>query len=461
MRVSYKPHLKEFFLRDLTEGKEGTLILNFALPMLAGNVFQQMYNVVDSIIIGKVLGKEALAAVGANFPLIFALISFVVGIAIGSTVIISQYFGAKQMDRVKRTIDTLYIFMFFASIIITTVGILTSKYIFQLISLPDDVIPLAIDYFTVYATGFIFFFGFQGTSAILRGLGDSKTPLYFLIISTLTNIGLDLFFVIGLGWGVKGVALATVIAQAGAFFTIVWYLNRYHSFLDFSPLKMRFDKEIFKKSLKIGLPTGFQQTFVSLGFLALYRIVNMFGTPTIAAYTIAMRIDMFAAMPAMNFSAALSTFVGQNIGANKFERIGRGLNSTLGMTSIISVTVTILAMFFAEPLMYLFTNDAEVVAVGKQYIYVVSGFYIVFSTMFIINGVLRGAGDTFFPMIITILSLWVIRIPASYLLSLKMGTLGIWWGIPVAWAFGVIASYIYYKTGRWKSKVVVKYNKAV
>lgn len=446
-------------MRDLTEGKEGKLILNFALPMLAGNVFQQMYNVVDSIIIGKVLGKEALAAVGANFPLIFALISFVVGIAIGSTVIISQYFGAKQMDWVKRTIDTLYIFMFFATIIITTVGILTSKYIFQLISLPDDVIPLAVDYFTVYATGFIFFFGFQGTSAILRGLGDSKTPLYFLIISTLTNIGLDLFFVIGLGWGVKGVALATVIAQAGAFFTIVWYLNRYHSFLDFSPLKMRFDKEIFKKSLKIGLPTGFQQTFVSLGFLALYRIVNMFGTPTIAAYTIAMRIDMFAAMPAMNFSAALSTFVGQNIGANKFERIGRGLNSTLGMTSIISVTVTILAMFFAEPLMYLFTNDAEVVAVGKQYIYVVSGFYIVFSTMFIINGVLRGAGDTFFPMIITILSLWVIRIPASYFLSLKIGTLGIWWGIPVAWVFGVIASYVYYKTGRWKSKAVVKHDK--
>ncbi|MEE4258589.1 MAG: MATE family efflux transporter [Bacteroidales bacterium] len=445
-------------MRNLTEGKEGKLILNFALPMLAGNVFQQMYNIVDSIIIGKVLGKEALAAVGANFPLIFALISFVVGIAIGATVIISQYFGAKQMDRVKRTIDTLYIFMFFASILITTVGMLTSKYIFQLISLPDNVIPLAVDYFNVYATGFVFFFGFQGTSAVLRGLGDSKTPLYFLIISTLTNIGLDLFFVLGLGWGVKGVALATVIAQAGAFFTIIWYLNRYHTFLDFSPLKMRFDREIFKKSLKIGLPTGFQQTFVSLGFLALYRIVNMFGTSTIAAYTIAMRIDMFAAMPAMNFSAALSTFVGQNIGANKFERIGRGLNSTLGMTSIISVSVTMLAMFFAEPLMYLFTNDAEVVAVGKQYIYVVSGFYIVFSTMFIINGVLRGAGDTFFPMIITILSLWVIRIPASYFLSLKIGTLGIWWGIPVAWAFGVIASYIYYKTGRWKLKAVVKHD---
>jgi len=336
-------------LKDLTQGKEGKLILNFALPMLAGNVFQQMYNVVDSIIIGKVLGKEALAAVGANFPLIFALISFVVGIAIGSTVIIAQYYGAKQMDKVKRTIETLYIFMFFAAIFITVVGILASDYIFMLISLPDEVKHLAVDYFNVYAIGFIFFFGFQGTSAILRGLGDSKTPLYFLIISTITNIGLDIFFVVVLGWGVKGVALATVIAQAGAFFTIIWYLNRYHSFMDFSPLKMRFDREIFKKSLKIGLPTGVQQTVVSIGFLALYRIVNMFGTPTIAAYSIAMRIDMFVAMPAMNFSAALSTFVGQNIGANKFERIGRGLNSTLGMSSIISVVVTILAMFFAEP----------------------------------------------------------------------------------------------------------------
>ena len=444
-------------MKDLTQGKEGKLILNFALPMLAGNVFQQMYNVVDSIIIGKVLGKEALAAVGANFPLIFALISFVVGIAIGSTVIIAQYFGAKQMDKVKRTIDTLYIFMFFAAIFITVVGILASDYIFMLISLPDEVIHLAVDYFKVYAIGFIFFFGFQGTSAILRGLGDSKTPLYFLIISTITNIGLDIFFVVVLGWGVKGVALATVIAQAGAFFTIIWYLNRYHSFMDFSPLKMRFDREIFKKSLKIGLPTGVQQTVVSIGFLALYRIVNMFGTPTIAAYSIAMRIDMFVAMPAMNFSAALSTFVGQNIGANKFERIGRGLNSTLGMSSIISVVVTILAMLFAEPLMYLFTNDAEVVDIGKQYLYVVSGFYIIFSTMFILNGVLRGAGDTVFPMIITILALWVIRIPASYFLSLKIGYMGIWWGIPVAWTFGVIATYTYYKTGRWKSKAVVKH----
>ncbi|MDP2723428.1 MAG: MATE family efflux transporter [Bacteroidales bacterium] len=447
-------------MKDLTTGKEGRRILNFAIPMLLGNVLQQMYNVVDSIIIGKVLGKEALAAVGANFPLIFALISFVVGIAIGATVIIAQFYGAKQMDKVKRTVDTLYIFMFFASIFLTVVGITFSKGIFRMIDLPEEVIPLAVSYLKIYAIGFVFFFGFQGTSAILRGLGDSKTPLYFMVVSTIINIALDLLFVVAFGWGIEGVAAATVIAQAGAFFSIVWYLNKYHKFLDFSPLKMKFDRDIFKKSLQIGLPSGFQQTAVAIGFLALYRIVNTFGTPTVAAYSVATRIDSFATLPAMAFSAALSTFVGQNIGANKFERIGKGLNATLLMISVIAITVSASAVIFAEPLMRLFTNkeDFEVVTIGVKYLRIVSPFYVVFSLMFIFNGVLRGAGDTLFPMFITILALWIIRLPLSYLLSLKFDAIGIWWGIPIAWAFGVIASSLYYKTGNWKKKAVVKHD---
>jgi len=449
-------------LKDLTTGKEGKRILNFAIPMLLGNVLQQMYNVVDSIIIGKVLGKEALAAVGANFPFIFALISFVVGVAIGATVIISQYFGAKQMEQVKKTIDTLYIFMFFASLLLTTLGIAGSRFIFEMIDLPEEVIPMAVAYFNIYALGFIFFFGFQGTSAILRGLGDSKTPLYFLVISTVINIALDVLFVVVFKWGIEGVAAATVIAQGGAFVTIVWYLNKYHSFLDFSPLKMKFDKEIFKKSLQIGLPSGFQQTFVAMGFLALYKIVNMFGTPTVAAYSVATRIDSFATMPAMAFSAALSTFVGQNIGANKYDRIGKGLNATLIMISLVAITISASTVIFAEPLMRLFTNkeDVEVVAIGVDYLRIVSPFYLVFSLMFIFNGVLRGAGDTVFPMFITLLALWVIRLPISYWLSLKMDAIGIWWGIPIAWGFGVMASFLYYKTGKWKKKAVVKHDQS-
>ena len=432
--------------------------MNFAIPMLFGNVFQQLYNVVDSIIVGKVIGDEALAAVGANFPFIFALISFVVGIAIGATIIIAQYFGAKQMENMKRTIDTLFIFMFFASIIITLVGIWLSKYVFEMIDLPADVAPMAIQYFNVYAIGFIFFFGFQGTSAILRGLGDSKTPVYFLIGSTILNIALDLLFVVVFRWGIVGVAAATVISQGCAFFAIIWYINKFHRLIDISPLKMRFDMSIFKKSLRIGLPTGFQHTFVALGFLALYRIVNVFGTPTIAAYSIAMRIDSFAVMPAMNFSAAISTFVGQNIGANKFERIGKGLKSTLLMINSISLAVTIFAVIFAGPLISLFTDSKEVIEIGKQYIYIVTPFYIVFSTMFILNGLLRGAGDTFIPMIITLLALWAVRLPTSWFLSEEIGSIGIWWGIPIAWFFGAILSYIYYLSGRWKKKAVVKHD---
>ena len=443
-------------MKDLTEGKEGKLILNFALPMLLGNLFQQLYNVVDSIVIGRVLGKEALAAVGASFPLIFMLISFVVGIAMGSTIIIAQYFGARKMDMVRKAIDTLYVFMFFASILLMIIGALVSNQIFRLISLPEEVIPLAVDYFTVYTLGFVFMFGFQGTSAILRGLGDSRTPVYFLIGSTLLNIALDLLFVIKFGWGVKGVALATIIAQAAAFLTLVMYLNRYHSFLNFAPRRMRLDWEIFRKSLKIGLPSGMQNTFVSVGFLALYSIVNMFGTATIAAYSIAMRIDSFAVLPAMNFSAAMTTFTGQNIGANKMARLGRGLNATLKMMAVVSITISTIAVIFAVPIVSLFTLDQEVINIGKDYLYIVSPFYLVFATMFIFNGLLRGAGDTITSMLITLITLWFFRVPASYLLSVKFGSIGIWWGIPVAWVIGLAISLVYYKTGRWRSKAVVK-----
>jgi putative MATE family efflux protein len=444
-------------LKDLTTGKVGKQIFFFALPMLMGNVFQQLYNVVDTIVVGKALGKDALAAVGASFPLIFILISFVVGIAMGSTVVISQFYGAKQMEKVKKAIDTLNIFMFFAAIFLTFFGRWASSYIFKIIDLPEAASIQAVNYFNVYAFGFIFFFGFQGTSAILRGLGDSKTPFYFLIISTLTNIGLDILFVFGFGWGIKSVAAATVIAQGIAFFAIEYYLNKYHSFLDFNPRKMKFDKEMFRKSLKIGLPAGVQQTFVSIGFLALYRIVNGFGTSTIAAYAVAMRIDAFAALPAMNFSAALSTFTGQNIGAGRMDRVSIGLKATLIMIAGVALSVTALALLFANPLMHAFTNDPEVIKVGIEYIYIVSPFYLIFSSMFVLMGLLRGAGDTMFTMIMTIIALWIIRIPVSYWLSQLFGTQGIWWGIPIAWSVGITISTLYYFSGRWKTKALIKY----
>ena len=443
-------------MRDLSEGKVARQIFVFALPMIIGNVFQQFYNIVDTIIIGRYIGTDALAAAGASFPVIFVLISLVIGVTTGTTIIISQYFGAKDYEAVKRAIDTTFVFLFFASILLTLAGLLGIGMIWWLIGLPEHLVPDATLYFNIFAAGLVLMFGYNATSAILRGLGDSKTPLFFLIISTILNIGFDLLFVLVFHWGIAGVAVATVLAQAIAFGLSIVYLNRTHKIIRFAYRGLTFDKEIFRNSLRIGLPTGFQHTCVALSMMALLTIVNRFGATTIAAYTIAGRIDSFAALPAMNFGLALSTFVGQNLGAGKPERIRAGLRSTLIMANVISVLVSLTAWFFGRELMRAFTSDPEVIEIGYSYLVIVSSFYIIFSSMFVTQGVLRGAGDTLVSMFITLFSLWALRIPFSYLLSLRYGTDGIWWGIPIAWLFGFLASYIYYKSGRWKRKAVVK-----
>jgi len=443
-------------MRNLTEGKPGKLILQFAAPMLIGNVFQQLYNVADSIIVGKFLGKEALAAVGSSFPLIFMLVSFIIGIATGTTIIIAQYFGARNIEKVKRSIDTLNIVLLAASVLVTAFGIAFSVPIFRLIRLPEEVISGASLYMNMYLTGTFFFFGFNGVSAVLRGLGDSKTPLYFLIISTIANIFLDLLFIVVFKWGIAGAAWATVISQGGALVTLIFYLNRTHQLVRITWRKPVWDKEIFVQSIRIGLPTGFQQTFVSLGMLALLRIVNDYGTATIAAYSVASRIDGLASLPAMNFGAALSTYTGQNIGANKIKRVREGLVATLNISSLVAVSTSILILIFRHELMALFSSNHEVIDTGARYLLIVSGFYVTFSSMFVIGGVMRGAGDTLIPMFITLFSLWIVRIPFAWILSHRIGEDGIWWAIPIAWFIGMALSYIYYRLGRWKNKAVIK-----
>jgi len=445
-------------MKDLSSGNEFKLILHFATPMLLGNVFQQLYNVVDSIVVGNFIGKEALAAVGASFPILFTLISLVLGVAIGSTIVIAQFFGAKDINNVKRTIDTLYIFLAIASVIISIVGITFSTDIFRLIRMPEEAIPEAVAYFNIYIGGAILFFGFNGTSAILRGLGDSKTPLYFLMLSTVLNIILDLVFIVWFGWGIKAVAAATLLAQGIAFISVVLYLNKTHPVIKLTLRRMIFDKDIFLKGAKIGFPIGFQQAFVALSMMAMYWLVNRFGTNATAAYSVVFRIDSFAALPAMNFANAFSTFVGQNLGANRPERVRTGLWATFRMTTTITVTISLIAIIFNRPLMQLFTQDPAVIEIGASYLKIVAFFYITFSTMFVVGGVMRGAGDTFVPMLITFFALWVVRIPVCYFLSEKFGYIGLWWGIPVAWVIGMSLSYLYYLTGRWKKKVVVRHD---
>lgn len=444
-------------MRDLTTGKEGKLILEFAAPMLLGTVFQQLFSIVDSIVVGNFIGKEALAAVGASFPVIFVMISMIIGIVMGTTVVISQYFGAGDMVKVKRAIDTMYIYSTIAGAIASILGLLLAEPLLRLLDLPEDIMPGALLYLRIYLSGIVIFFGFNGTSAALRGLGDSKTPLYFLIVATVANIILVLLFVAVFGWGIAGAAYATLVANTIAFGLAIYWLNKTHKLIRIAIKGLHFDREIFRQSIRIGLPTGVQQTLVALGGLALLGIVNQFGTDIIAGYSVASRLDMMAVVPAMSFSHALATFVGQNIGANKFDRIKTGLVSTIKMAGLVSIVTTLIVIFGGHLIMSLFTKDEAVIHAGDEYLTIVSASYIIFALMFIYNGLLRGAGDTVLPMFFSLLSLWLIRIPIAWFLSNKIGSTGIWWSIPAGWAVGLALSYFYYKTGRWKKMAVVKY----
>jgi putative MATE family efflux protein len=443
-------------MKDFTTGKEAGLILRFATPMLLGNLFQQLYNVTDRIIVGQVISEKALAAVGASFPILFALISFSIGIASGGTIVISQYFGAKDYNNVRKAINTLYFFFFIASIILSATGIILSESIFRLTKLPEEVIPYAKVYFNTIALGIVVFFGFNGTSAILRGLGDSKTPLFFLIIASIFNIILDLLFVVVFKWGVAGAAYATIISHLGAFITAIVYLNKTHKLININFLKLKFDKKIFYQSVKIGVPAGLQHTFVAIGMIALYRVVNEFGTGVTSAYTAAGTIGNLAILPSITLSQALAAFVGQNMGAFKTDRVKTGLRATLLISSLISVGISVMIIAFRNILMHFFTDNEEVIRVGTEYMIITATFYLLFSIMFTFNGVMRGAGDTLIPMFITLITLWLIRIPLAVLLSGIIGTNGIWWSSPASWSAGMLFSILYYLTGKWKSKVVVK-----
>jgi len=443
-------------MKDFTVGKEAKLILQFSVPLVLGNIFQNLYNIVDSIIVGRFVGKEALGAVGASFPIIFALISMVIGVGSGASTVVAQYFGAKKIDEVKRTIDTIFIFFLGSSILITILGIIFSKHLFVLLGLPEDIMPEAVAYMNVYMLGMFFFFGFSGISSILRGLGDSKTPLYFMMIATVNNILLDLLFVVVFKWGIEGAAFATILSEGGAFVTAAIYLNKKHPIINLSFRKYVFDRDIFRSCIRIGLPTGFQQSFVAFGMMAIMSIVNGFGTNAVAAYSAAMRIDSFVKMPAITFSSALSAFVGQNLGAFQEQRAKTGLRATLLFSTIYCIVVSFLIIVFGQHIMSLFSTDPDVITIGQDYLVIVSSFYLLFSIMFSFTGFLRGAGATLIPMIATFTALYLVRIPAAVFISEMIGVNGIWWAEPMGTFVGMLILLAYYRSGKWKGKVVTR-----
>lgn len=446
-------------MKDLTKGSVGKSIILFAIPMLIGNVFHQLYNITDSIIVGKYVGHIALAAVGASFPILFTIIAMAGGVTMGSSILISQYFGAGKLKDVKISSDTIQVFLIISSIVFSIIFFIFSRPIFNLLSIPEEVLPQAIRYFDIIIlTTLLPSFATFGISAVLRGMGNSVTPLYFQIGSVVLNIALDLLFVLTFGWGIEGAAWATAISSVAGWLSLWAYVNRkMESLVGFSAdfRKWKFNSQNFRLAIRIGLPSGIQQTLVGLGSMALLSIVSPFGTPVLAAYTAAGRVDMFVSMPSMNLAAALSTFVGQNLGGQRLDRIKAGLKQTLIYSTIFCAFLTLVVIFFGDEIMWLFTEQNsphydEIIRTGKEYLVIVSSFYIVFTTMFVVNGVIRGAGATFVPMLITTLSLWVVRVPLAYILSQHFGESGIWWSIPIGWTIGCAGAIIYYRSGLWK-----------
>ncbi|MCC0684588.1 MATE family efflux transporter [Clostridioides sp. ZZV15-6383] len=444
-------------MKDLTTGHEGKSIFFFAMPMLIGSLFQQLYNTADSIIVGRFIGKEAMAAVSGANPIMFLLVAALMGVSLGFSILVSQFYGSGDLKKVKATIDTTYILLFIGSILISILGIVFGGPLLKLMNTPESVFAQSKLYLNIIFSGILFSAGYNSVSAILRGLGDSVTPLYFLIIATILNIVLDLTFIVVLRMGVEGVALATIIAQAVSFIISIIYLNKKHEVLKFKIKGIVYDNKIFKDGLRLGLPSGVQQMLFSIGNMALQFLVNSYGTSAMAAFGAGLRIENFISLPIMNLGSAVSTFVAQNIGAGENERVKKGIRESIKMTLVLAVTVIALILLFRENLIALFNTDKDVIKIGSSYLFIIGPFFLFIGTSFVLSSAMKGAGDSMFALISSIVSLWLGRLPASYMLSKFFGTDGIWMGIPFGWTLGLIVTVIYYKKGHWKTKAIVNH----
>jgi len=449
-------------ITDFTEGSILRHLIVFSVPMLLGNLLQALYNTVDSIWVGRYIGPNALAAVSVGFPIIFALIAMVNGITMATTILVSQYFGAQQHERLVRTVTNSLILLTVLGLVISVIGVTFRRPLLQLINTPAEIIDMASEYLAIFMAGLIGMFLYNVASAILRGLGDSRTPLRFLAYATFLNIVLDPLLIFGLGpippMGVAGVALATVIAQGMSAVISLRYLYLKSGLLHYEPGMFRLDWELTSLTFRVGLPAGIQQVLVSLSSVVVNSIVNSFGATVIAGFGAASRLDQFAFMPSMTMGMAVSALVGQNLGAGKSERVSETVRWSAILSSSITAIVSAIAILRPDILMVLFTKDEAVLAQGALYLRYVSLSYIPMALMFTIGGVMRGAGDTVATMLLTLVSLWLFRVPlAKYLSSIpELGVGGVWLGIAMGSVAGFLLNFGYYKTGRWKRRVLVQ-----
>ena len=443
----------------MTKGNSAKILFYFAIPMILGNMFQQLYNIIDSIIVGNFVGAEALAAIGVSYPITFICITIANGAGIGCGVIISQYFGGKQITKIKSSIYTSIISIGIAGLILTIIGIIFVKKILLFMNTPYNIINDAEAYLRIYFIGVVFLFIYNISNSAFNALGNSKTPLIFLIGSSILNVILDLIFVTKFNMEVKGAAYATLIAMCiSAVLSCIYLLIKVQKIEENAIKKAKiFDINILKDMSKIAFPSILQQSIVSIGNLLVQSLINSFGSVVIAGYTAAAKIDSITILPMVSMSNSVSTFTAQNIGAKKDERIKSGYKAAILMIGIFCVFAASMLFIFGNNIVGMFVDgesNKDVINVGVNYMRIVSSCYFLMGLMVITNGILRAAGDMKFFLGSTIINLGV-RVCMSYTIAQFTGVNGIWYAIPLGWVCASIFSVLRYKSGKWKNKIVI------
>lgn len=442
---------------SMTEGSPVKLILAFSAPLLLGNIFQQLYNLVDSTVVGRFVGANALAAVGAPGTIMALTLCLCFGLTNGAGIIIAQCFGAKNYNQLKATIGALICIISITALVLMIIGIAGAPFFLRLVSTPDEIINDAVLYMRIVMIGTPFSMAYNGASAILRNMGDSKTPLLMLMLSSFLNIVLDLIFVLAFGMAVMGVGMATVISQAVSAAACLIYMRRYKNELHLDGLKIRFNRRCAKQIFKTGVPTALQSCMISLGTLSVQRLINSFGTQAVAAYTASTKIDSVAIMVVVTMGMSLAVYSGQNMGAGKVDRIKSGLYKTLALVLTYCVIMAVVMIFFGNNLLRIFLDPSEAgeaVSIGTQYLRIIGIAYFMAGIMRCYLNVVHGTGDVNISMLTGLAEL-AFRIIASYILVKPLGLTGLWIAIPISWGCGSLIPVIRYYSGKWKYKSLV------
>ena len=460
---------------DMTTGNPAKTLVVFAIPMILGNLFQQLYSLVDSMIVGQFVGEEALAAVGACFAVTMLFIAVAIGASMGASVIVSQLFGAKRYTEMKKAISTALISFLVISIVCTAFGMLIRDGLLGLLNTPENILQDARIYLGIYFLGIPFMFLYNALSSIFNALGDSKTPLGFLILSSVLNVGLDLWFVIRFRMGVAGVAWATLIAQGISavlsFFVLVLRLRRLQRNLrnelgwdmDVALTEMGTEEKGFYSlplllsMMKVAVPSIIQQSIVSVSMMAVQTLVNDCGSSVVAGYAAAQKIDSVAIMPMQAVGNAMSTFTAQNIGANKHERVREGYRASYPMIFLINVAIWVVVRLGAEPFLGLFLeagSGSVAMQTGLDYLHLVSMTYFLLGLLMVTGSVLRGSGDLTWFMINSIMNV-VSRIVCAYGLNGILGVSSVWISVPVGWFCGYALHFYRYRQKKWMEKHLI------